>query len=83
MALIIDTIQDGQEFILTNASGKPWTARYASQRLSHWKNKAGLTEETLGYSLHLHDCRGTATTRLLNAGADTIQLATVFGWNLR
>lgn len=83
MSLIIDTIHDGQELILTNASVKPWTARYASQRLSHWKNQVGLTEETLGYNLHLHDCRSTATTRLLNAGADAIQLATVFGWNLR
>ena len=60
----------------------PGTARYASQRLSHWKNQVSLTEEALGYNLHLHDCRGAATTRLLNAGADAIQLATVFGWNL-
>ncbi|MFK7837047.1 MAG: site-specific integrase, partial [Sulfitobacter sp.] len=44
---------------------------------------SGLTEEALGYSLHMHDCRGTATTKLLEAGADAIQLASVFGWNLR
>lgn len=83
MADIIDTALAGQEYILTNPSGKPWTERYASQRLSHWKNKAGLTEEALGYSLHMHDCRGTATTKLLEAGADAFQLASVFGWNLR
>lgn len=83
MAGIVDTALEGQEYILTNPSGKPWTERYASQRISHWKNKAGLTEEALGYSLHMHDCRGTATTKLLEAGADAIQLATVFGWNLR
>ncbi|MEO0388386.1 MAG: hypothetical protein AAF281_12785 [Pseudomonadota bacterium] len=51
--------------------------------LSHWKNKAGLTEEALGYSLHMHDCRGTATTKLMEAGADAFELATVFGWDLR
>ena len=51
--------------------------------MSAFKNELGLTEEALGFSLHLHDCRGTATTRLLEAGADAIQLATVFGWNLR
>ncbi len=83
MAEIIDSAPDGQEYILTNPSGKQWTERYASQRLSHWKNKAGLTEEALGYSLHMHDCRGTATTKLLEAGAEAFQLATVFGWNLR
>lgn len=83
MAQIIDTALAGQEYILTNPSGKPWTERYASQRLSHWKNKAGLTEEALGYSLHMHDCRGTATAKLMEAGADAFQLASVFGWNLR
>lgn len=83
MAEIIDTALPGQEYILTNPSGKPWTERYVSQRLSHWKNKAGLTEEALGYSLHMHDCRGTATTKLLEAGADAFELATVFGWDLR
>ena len=83
MAQIVDTVPEGQEYLLVNASGKPWTERYASQRISHWKNKAGLTEAALGYSLHMHDCRGTATTRLLEAGADAVQLATVFGWNLR
>ncbi|SEQ35248.1 tyrosine-type recombinase/integrase [Thalassovita taeanensis] len=83
MGQIIDSVPEGQEYLLTNASGKPWTARYASQRLSAYKNQAGLTEDALGYSLHLHDCRGTATTKLLEAGADAFQLATVFGWNLR
>lgn len=83
MAQIIDAVPEGQEYLLVNASGKPWTERYSSQRISHWKNKAGLTEAALGYSLHMHDCRGTATTRLLEAGADAIQLATEFGWNLR
>ena len=83
MAKIIDTMLEGQEYVLTNPSGKPWSERYVSQRLSYWKNSAGLTEEALGYSLHMHDCRGTATTKLLEAGADAVQLATVFGWNLR
>ncbi|MBI1492685.1 tyrosine-type recombinase/integrase [Halocynthiibacter styelae] len=83
MAQLIDTVPEGQDYLLVNASGNPWTARYASQRISHWKNKAGLTEAALGYSLHMHDCRGTATTRLLEAAADAVQLATVFGWNLR
>lgn len=83
MADIIDSMLDGQEYILTKPSGKPWSERYVSQRLSYWKNKAGLTEEAIGYSLHMHDCRGTATTKLLEAGANAFQLATVFGWNLR
>jgi len=83
MAEIINTVPEGQEYLLTNASGEPWTKRYVSQRLSAYKNQAGLTEDALGYSLHLHDCRGTATTKLLEAGANAFQLATVFGWNLR
>ena len=83
MAEIIDTALPGQEYILTNPRGKPWTERYVSQRLSFWKNKAGLTDEALGYSLHMHDCRGTATTKLLQAGADANELASVFGWDFR
>ena len=83
MSQIIDAVPEGQEYILTNVSGKPWTKRYVSQRLSAYKNQAGLTEASLGYSLHLHDCRGTATTKLLEAGASASQLATVFGWKLR
>lgn len=83
MAVIVDTALEGQEYILTNSSGGPWTERYVSQRLSAYKNQAGLTSDALDYSLHMHDCRGTATTRLLEAGADAFQLATVFGWNLR
>ena len=83
MSQIIDAVPERQEYILTNASGQPWTKRYVSQRLSAYKNQAGLTEATLGYSLHLHDCRGTATTKLLEAGANASQLATVFGWKLR
>ncbi len=83
MGKLIDETPTGQELILTKADGQPWTHRYASQRLSAWKNEAGLTKEALGYSLPLHDCRGTAVTRLLEAGADAFQLATVFGWDAR
>ncbi|MBU2361153.1 MAG: site-specific integrase, partial [Alphaproteobacteria bacterium] len=83
MAKLIDSTPPGQELILLNASRQPWTERYASQEISKWKNKAGLSVKVLGYSLHLHDCRGTAVTRLLNAGADANGLATVFGWDLR
>jgi integrase len=77
MAEIIDAAQD-EGPILRNASGKPWTTGYLSQRFKLFARKAGLDER-----LHLYDARGTACTRLLMAGATLAEIATVFGWSAR
>lgn len=83
LAEIIDTTPSGQESILVTKSGSRWTPRYASQCLKDSRNEAGLTEERIGYALHLHDCRGTAATTLLEAGAGLFEIASVTGWSVR
>jgi integrase len=44
----------------------------------------GTCRDNLGRrkELHLHDARGTAATRLLNAGADLSEIAARMGWRL-
>lgn len=64
--------------ILRNASGKPWLARYLSQRIKAFGRKAGLDD-----ALHLHDTRGTACTRLFLAGATLQEISVYFGWSPR
>lgn len=64
--------------ILTNASGNQLTEHRASEGLRQWRDKAGLSG-----NLRLQDCRGTAATRLLNAGLSLSQIASHMGWSLR
>lgn len=77
MAQIIDRAP-AEGPILRNASGRPWTSSYLTQRVKKYARKAKLAEE-----LHLYDCRGTACTRLLLAGASLSEIAVYFGWSLR
>lgn len=83
LAAVIDGAPAGREFILATEKGHRWTPRYASQKIKDYRNKAGLTEEKVGYALRLQDCRGTAATRLLEAGAGLFEIATVTGWSVR
>lgn len=78
MAEILDTTPAGRLLILTNGRGAPLTTQAASKAVRYWREAAGLPEE-----LRLYDCRGTATTALLRAGASLDQIATWFGWSLR
>lgn len=39
--------------------------------------------EALGYDLRLQDARGTAATRLLNAGLSLAEIAAHMGWSVR
>jgi integrase len=77
MAAIIDSAP-AEGLILRNASGRPWTTSYLSQRVKKYAREAKLPEE-----LHLYDCRGTACSRHLMAGSSLRDIATVFGWSLR
>ena len=81
-AVIADTPVDRMR-ILTNASGEPLTEHRISEGLRQWRDKAGLTDEALGYSLRLYDTRGTAATRLLNHGLTLKEIAQHMGWSLR
>jgi len=83
MAGVIDTTPPERSLILTSARGKPLTPHRASEGLRHWRDKAGLTPAALGHALRLQDCRGTAATRLLEAGLSLGDIAAHMGWSLR
>ncbi len=78
LANVIDATPKGRMLILTNASGQPLTEHRASEGVRQWRNKAGLSPD-----LRLQDARGTAATRLLNAGLSLAQIANHMGWSLR
>ncbi|WP_085639764.1 tyrosine-type recombinase/integrase [Marivita geojedonensis] len=78
LAEVIDATPNDRLLILTNASGGQLTEHRASEGLRQWRDKAGLSQE-----LRLQDCRGTAATRLLNAGLSLSQIASHMGWSLR
>ena len=60
---MIDTTPRDRLLILTDASGNQLTEHRASEGLRQWRDKAGRSRD-----LRLQECRGTAATRLLNAG---------------
>ena len=78
LAQVIDTTPRGQLLILTNASGNPLTPHRASEGVRQWRDKAKLSNE-----LRLYDARGTAATRLLNAGLSLAEIANHMGWSIR
>lgn len=78
LADVIDATPEDQLLILTNARGGQLTEHRASEGLRQWRDKSGLSQD-----LRLQDCRGTAATRLLNAGLSLSQIASHMGWSLR
>lgn len=78
MAKVLDATPKDRLLILTNASGQPLTENRASVAVRQWRDKAGLSD-----TLRLQDARGTAATRLLNAGLSLAQIASFMGWGLR
>lgn len=64
--------------ILANASGGQLTEHRASEGLRQWRDEVGLRRD-----LRLQDCRGTAATRLLNAGLSLSEIANHMEWSLR
>jgi len=83
MAALLDETPRDQLLVLVNARGRPLTPHRASEGLRQWRDKAGLSPEVLGYDLRLQDARGTAATRLLNAGLSLAEIAAHMGWSLR
>lgn len=78
MAAILDATPKDRLLILTNANGQPLTEHRASEGVRQWRDKAKLSD-----TLRLQDARGTAATRLLNAGLSLAQIASFMGWGLR
>lgn len=78
LADVIDATPKGRMLILTNATGNALTEHRASEGVRQWRDKAGLSSD-----LRLYDARGTAATRLLNAGLSLAEIANHMGWSVR
>lgn len=67
------------DHIITNRRGLPYQhENYLGDAVASWRDKIGLRSE-----LRLYDARGTAATRLLEAGAELQEIATAMGWSLK
>lgn len=79
MAQLIDATPPDQSRLIVNKSGQPYShENYLGDAVSEWRDKAKLRKE-----LTLRDTRGTAATRLLEAGADLKEIATHMGWSIK
>lgn len=79
MAKLIDDLPPEQERIITNKAGRPYKKDDSlGDAVCDWRDKLGLRKE-----LRLYDARGTAATRLINAGADMKEMALHMGWSLK
>jgi integrase len=79
MAQLIDSTPPSQTRFIVNKAGKPYQhENYLGDAVSEWRAKAKLRPE-----LRLYDARGTAATRLLEAGADLKEIATHMGWSIK
>lgn len=61
-------------FILSTENGVQWTGPNLRRRWERAKAKAGIDAD-----LHFHDLRGTAVTRMLEAGCTDIEAASITG----
>jgi integrase len=69
--------RDRSDPILTNSDARPWkNSKTLSQRFSHESDKAGIE------ALHFHDLRGTAVTRLSEAGCHAQEIAPITGHSI-
>ena len=83
LGTVIDQTPSSRTFILASASGAPLTARAASNAVMYWREKAGVPRSEDGREKTLQDMRGTAATRLLNAGLSLGEIAAHMGWSVR
>jgi integrase len=75
---LIDGLPRVSEFILTTPSGHQLNT---SNLGSKWRAKISKTD-LKGVNLHWHDLRGTATTRLLEAGCTDAEVAAITGHSI-
>ncbi|WP_299303590.1 site-specific integrase [uncultured Litoreibacter sp.] len=83
LAQIIDETPQGQQFLLVDGRGKKVTARRASNEITRWRRISNVAHAADGREKSLNDTRGTAATKLLNAGATLAQIANCMGWSVR
>jgi integrase len=73
---VLDNTKRSATVILTNKRGLPWGADAFRNAWADASRKAGITD------LHFHDLRGTAVTRLAEAGCTHIEIAPITGHSL-
>ncbi len=70
--------------ILVGDNGQALSSESASKAVSRWRSRIlPLTPEVKGYDLRLYDARGTAATRLLEAGLGLNDIASHMAWSIR
>ncbi|MBM3605868.1 MAG: site-specific integrase, partial [Alphaproteobacteria bacterium] len=79
MAGLIDATPESQARLIVNMRGLPYQhENYLGDAVSEWRDRLKLRRD-----LRLYDARGTAATRLLEAGAEMKEIATHMGWSLK
>lgn len=79
MAALIDNTPEKQERLIVGQRGRPYKhENYLGDAVSAWRDTLKIRGE-----LQLKDARGTAATRLLEAGAELKEIATHMGWSLK
>ncbi len=78
MGALIDATPDARSQILVNQGGEPYKhENYLGDAVSAWRDRLKIRKE-----LRLYDARGTAATRLLEAGAELREIATAMAWSV-
>jgi integrase len=70
---LLDTRERRADTILATPTGRPWESHNFQHKWAKVAKAAGITD------LHFHDLRGTMVTRLAEAGASALEIATVTG----
>jgi hypothetical protein len=79
LATLIDSLPADQDRLITNQRGQPYQhENYLGDAVSTWRDKLKLRK-----ALRLYDARGTAATKLLDAGAELKEIATAMGWSIK
>jgi integrase len=74
---VLDTVPRITTVILTNSIGRPWRANSFRKAWGAATKKAGIKDRTF------HDLRGTAVTRLAEAGCNELEIASLTGHSVR
>lgn len=72
---LLDEIPVRSPIVLTNSRKRQWTVNGFASVFNKAKKNAKLARH-----LHFHDLRGTAATKLYNAGLDKRVIAEILGW---
>jgi hypothetical protein len=79
MQALIDATPKRQGRILVNSDGNPFShENQLGQAISKRRDKLGMRKD-----LRLYDARGTAATKLLQAGATMKEIAIIMGWSIK